>query len=181
MILNVHFFCSKCWNLYNLYILDYFGTSIPFLIFMSFCLLWSTPMSNTLTGSLSRQGANSGSWMAASGRKKFANRCCGCWPVPNNRCLMGRGCIYPLPHGGVQKPSKTLQANHGAMVYLPTFAGVIFWVNVGKYSSTMEDMGNRDASKSSILMGFSLINHLFWGTPIYGKPHMEVSMGLLRY
>ena len=49
MILNVHFFCSKCWNLYNLYILDYFGTSIPFLIFMSFCLLWSTPMSNTLS------------------------------------------------------------------------------------------------------------------------------------
>ena len=24
--------------------------------------------------------------------------------------------------------------------------------------------------KSSILMGFSLINHPFWGTPIYGNP-----------
>ena len=28
-------------------------------------------------------------------------------------------------------------------------------------------------TKSSILMGFSLINHLFWGTSIYGKPHIE--------
>ena len=26
--------------------------------------------------------------------------------------------------------------------------------------------------KSSTLIGFSLINHPFWGTPIYGNPHV---------
>ena len=28
--------------------------------------------------------------------------------------------------------------------------------------------------ESSMLMGFSLINHPFWGTPIDGNPHMEI-------
>ena len=31
---------------------------------------------------------------------------------------------------------------------------------------------NRGTSKSSILIGFSIINHPFWGTPIFGNPHM---------
>ena len=26
--------------------------------------------------------------------------------------------------------------------------------------------------KSSILIGFSIINHPFWGTPIFGKTHV---------
>ena len=26
--------------------------------------------------------------------------------------------------------------------------------------------------KSSILIGFSIINHPFWGTPIFGNPHI---------
>ena len=35
-----------------------------------------------------------------------------------------------------------------------------------------EHMGvskNRDTPKSSILIGFSIINHPFWGTPIFGN------------
>ena len=28
--------------------------------------------------------------------------------------------------------------------------------------------------KSSILIGFSIINHLFWDTPIFGNTHMDV-------
>ena len=39
------------------------------------------------------------------------------------------------------------------------------------------DMGvskNRGTTKSSILIGFSLINHPFWGTPIFGNTHMVV-------
>ena len=31
---------------------------------------------------------------------------------------------------------------------------------------------NGGTPKSSTLIGFSLINHPFWGTPIYGNPHM---------
>ena len=31
---------------------------------------------------------------------------------------------------------------------------------------------NRDTPKSSILIGFSIINHPFWGTPIFGNIHV---------
>jgi len=31
--------------------------------------------------------------------------------------------------------------------------------------------------KSSISIGFSIINHLFWGTPIFGKTHLEKEKG----
>jgi len=31
---------------------------------------------------------------------------------------------------------------------------------------------NRGTPKSSILIGFSIVNHLFWGTPIFGNTHM---------
>ena len=34
---------------------------------------------------------------------------------------------------------------------------------------------NRGTPKSSILIGFSLINHPFWGTPVFGNTHMESS------
>ena len=32
---------------------------------------------------------------------------------------------------------------------------------------------NYGTPKSSILIGFSIINHPFWGTPIFGNTHME--------
>ena len=32
---------------------------------------------------------------------------------------------------------------------------------------------NRGIPKSSILIGFSLINHPFWGTPIFGNTHTD--------
>ena len=38
------------------------------------------------------------------------------------------------------------------------------------------DMGvskNDGIPKSSILIGFSIINHPFWGTPIFGSTHMQ--------
>ena len=31
---------------------------------------------------------------------------------------------------------------------------------------------NRGTPKSSILIGFSIMNHPFWGTPIFGNTHM---------
>ena len=37
----------------------------------------------------------------------------------------------------------------------------------------MEVSWNRDTPKSSTLMGFSLINRSFGGTPIYGNPHLH--------
>ena len=33
---------------------------------------------------------------------------------------------------------------------------------------------NRGTPKSSILIGFSILNHPFWGTPIFGTTHIGV-------
>ena len=39
-------------------------------------------------------------------------------------------------------------------------------------SSYMGVSKNRGTPKSSILIGFSIINHPFWGTPIFGNTHI---------
>ena len=36
---------------------------------------------------------------------------------------------------------------------------------------------NGGTPKSSILIGFSIINHPFWGTPIFGNTHVFVLIG----
>ena len=38
----------------------------------------------------------------------------------------------------------------------------------------MDVSENNGAAKSSILIGFSIINHPFWGTPIFGNTHILV-------
>ena len=53
----------------------------------------------------------------------------------------------------------------------------LFWK--GKWSEPNLHLGvskNSGTPKSSILIGFSIINHPFWGTPIYGNLHLERSM-----
>jgi len=40
-----------------------------------------------------------------------------------------------------------------------------------KYMDVSENSGT---PKSSILIGFSIINHPFWGTPIFGNTHMFI-------
>ena len=37
----------------------------------------------------------------------------------------------------------------------------------------MDVSENRGIPKSSILIGFSTINHSFWGTPIFGNTHIQ--------
>ena len=44
----------------------------------------------------------------------------------------------------------------------------------------MDVSENSGTPKSSILIGFSLINHPFWGTPIFGNTHMTTSVFLLQ-
>ena len=38
----------------------------------------------------------------------------------------------------------------------------------------MDVFENSGTPKSSILIGFSIINHPFWGTPIFGNPHINM-------
>ena len=44
-----------------------------------------------------------------------------------------------------------------------------------RYMGVSKNMGT---PKSSILMGFSIINHPFWGTPIFGNTHILFSSNL---
>ena len=46
------------------------------------------------------------------------------------------------------------------------------WVPVqsGRHVGVSENSGT---PKSSVLIGFSIINHPFWGTPIFGNTHVE--------
>ena len=39
---------------------------------------------------------------------------------------------------------------------------------------------NRGTPKSSILIGFSIINHPIWGTPIFGNTHMAIKVSLCQ-
>ena len=40
----------------------------------------------------------------------------------------------------------------------------------------MDVSKNGGTPKSSILIGFALINHAVWGTPIFGNTHMDVAL-----
>ena len=40
---------------------------------------------------------------------------------------------------------------------------------------------NHDTPKSSIWMGFSVINHPFWATPIFGNTHMMIKFNFLPF
>ena len=42
----------------------------------------------------------------------------------------------------------------------------------GLFGKHMGVSKNNGTPKSSILIGFSIINHPFWGTPIFGNTHM---------
>ena len=37
----------------------------------------------------------------------------------------------------------------------------------------MDVSENSGTPQSSILIGFSILNHLFWDTPIFGNAHIE--------
>ena len=57
------------------------------------------------------------------------------------------------------------------MVYID-FSLNVFGFHVGKYMGVSKNSGT---PKSSILIGFSIINHPFWGTPNFWK-HLNISV-----
>ncbi len=40
---------------------------------------------------------------------------------------------------------------------------------------------NNGTPKSPILIGFSIINHPFWGTPIFGNTHMNIAWNICSH
>ena len=54
------------------------------------------------------------------------------------------------------------------------------WPDFGISSRGDVDVSkNRGIPKSSILIGFSIINHPFWGTPIFGNTHVHSTVRVL--
>ena len=45
---------------------------------------------------------------------------------------------------------------------------------ISRLNHNMVVSKNRGTPKSSILIGFSIINHPFWGTTIFGNSHIPV-------
>ena len=65
----------------------------------------------------------------------------------------------------------------GILVLRLKFLPIRWWEDLesGKLIGIWDDMGvskNRGTPKSSILIGLSIINHPFWGTPIFGNTHI---------
>ena len=52
--------------------------------------------------------------------------------------------------------------------------GILLILNIGVSK-------NNDTTKSSILIGFSIINHPFWGTPIFGNIHIYICSFFLNF
>ena len=55
-------------------------------------------------------------------------------------------------------------------VYIAIYEVIQIFVSV--MNSHMDVSENSGTPKSSILIGLSIINHPFWGTPIFGNTHM---------
>ena len=68
---------------------------------------------------------------------------------------------------GFRNPAKTVlrTGEVWALFYDPILVRMIWWL----YMNVSENSGT---PKSSILIGFSIIDHPFWGTTIFGNTHM---------
>ena len=63
--------------------------------------------------------------------------------------------------------------SHGNRVTCLAFATLMVPENDGRTNDDMDVSKNSGTPKSSILVRFSIINHPFWGTPIFGNTHMR--------
>ena len=58
--------------------------------------------------------------------------------------------------------------------------GELSWVKKRRICIYMDVSENSGTPKSSILIGFSTINHPFWGTPIFANIHINSVQGCSR-
>ena len=67
-------------------------------------------------------------------------------------------------------PGKSSTARYLCRVHITNkFHTWKLWVFIHLHMGVSE---NRGTPKSSILIGFSIINHPFWGIPIFGNTHI---------
>ena len=54
--------------------------------------------------------------------------------------------------------------------------GCLVYIGDELLASYMDVSENSGTPKSSILIGFSIINHPFWGTPIFWNTHIGITI-----
>ena len=92
-----------------------------------------------------------------------------------NKLVADLFCLYLSSHhsnpNDSVSPKVSGTKNGGTVPYKATLAGGLSFT----YRITYSLHGcfqNNGTPKSSILIGVSIINHPFWGTPIFGNTHM---------
>ena len=87
-------------------------------------------------------------------------------------CRMHRMCCFATVRGKYTM----IQRSAGIPFAQPNWAGgmkmKLQTCNLVRHVGVSENSGT---PKSSILIGFSIINHPFWGTPIFGNTHVILS------
>ena len=63
----------------------------------------------------------------------------------------------------------------------PTFSRIDHRTPYPRQYNYMDVSENNGTPKSSILIGFSIINHPFWDTPIFGNTHMYLVILLVTF
>ena len=81
-------------------------------------------------------------------------------------------CITNLQSHTFPEPKIALKINGWKMKSPAYFQG--FMVSFREGYGYMDVSENNGTPKSSILIGFSILNHPFWGTPIFGNTHMVI-------
>ena len=99
-----------------------------------------------------------------------------------HKCSMGRLQVLSKVFSKYQRTKICMCAdNNGYETHLlqpnqlgsPTgYSAIIYESRTNDVWSNMGISWNRGTPKSSILTGFSIINQIFWGYPIYGTPQM---------
>ena len=83
--------------------------------------------------------------------------------IPTLRFGVLKGIVFEVK---IPKPQGRWPWMLFVIVSYPTFMDSLYiYMAVSK---------NRGTPKSSILIGFSIINHPFWGTPIFGNTHIYI-------
>ena len=88
-------------------------------------------------------------------------------------------CIYTLPETNISRENGWLE-DYVPFGARPIFRGellVLGRVYIYSRFSKRDYIGvskNTGTPKSSILIGFSIINHPFWGTPSFGNIHVII-------
>ena len=81
----------------------------------------------------------------------------------NSKVLPGtEGTLWASVNGSTRAPSHTATSN----INTPQVSDIQISFYIWMFPK------NRGTPKSSILIGFSIINHPFWGTPIFGNTHL---------